>query len=218
MERLVLINGVVSIVPLRSSLFDKRCLPHFVRALRVICLLPMMVYLFDNLSSLRCTVGKKLPAELLLAILLILVIFLLLFLDVCLRKSKGLGVRFCSHILHPVVGTHVHIIARGIPLRWYLGLFDGAEIDRVLLAVDSVQWLRRIVIITYWMCLFPPRISRRPSYGRHLARWWYPLTLSMCGWWADLVGKSYLVKWLQSDTGSAHNCRFQRCVVRIWFR
>ena len=138
-ERLVLINGVVSIVPLRSSLFDKRCLPHFVRALRFVCLLPAVVYLFDNLSSLRCTLGKKLPAELLLAILLLLVIFLLLFLDVCLRKSKGLGVRFCSHILHPVVGTHVHIIARGIPLRGYLGLFDGAEIDRVLLAVDSVQ-------------------------------------------------------------------------------
>ena len=148
-ERLVLINGVVCIVPLRSSLFDKRCLPQFVRALRVVCLLPMMVYLFDNLSSLGCAVGKELPAELLLAILLLLVIILLLFLDVCLGKSKGLGVRLCSHILHPVVGTHVHVIARRVPMRGYLGLFDGAEGNRVLLAVDSVQRLRRIIIITY---------------------------------------------------------------------
>lgn len=103
-------------------------------------------------------------------------------------------------------------------MRGYLGLFDGAEGNRVLLAVDSVQRLRRIIIITYWMCLLPPRISGWPSHGSHLARWWYPLTLGMRGWWADLVGKSYLVKWLQSDTGSTHNCRFEGCVVRIWFR
>ena len=135
-ERLVLVNGVEYIGPLRSYL------PHFslfIRALHFVCLLPIMVYLSDNFASLGCTVGKKLPAEFFLAILFILVIVLLLFLNLCLSESKGLGVRFCSDILHAVVGTYVHIITWRIPMRGYLGFFDGAEISRSLLAVYSVQ-------------------------------------------------------------------------------
>lgn len=137
MERLVLIDGFEYIVPLRSC--NKRCLPRFIRALHFVCLLPIMVNLFDDFASFRRTMGKKLPAEFLGAILLVLVIILLLFLNIRLRKSEGLSVRFRPHVLHTVAGTHVHIIARGIPVCRYLGFFDGAEITGVLFAVDSVQ-------------------------------------------------------------------------------
>ena len=137
MERLVLIDSLEYIVPLGSC--DKRCLPHFIRALHFVRLLSIMINLLDNFAPFRSTMGKKLPSEVLLAILNLLVIFLLLFLNICLRKPEGLSVRFCPHILHTVAGTHVHIIAWRIPVSRYFWFLDSAEISSLLLAVYSVQ-------------------------------------------------------------------------------
>ena len=128
-ERLVLINGVEYIVPVRS------CFSHIFRALHIVCLLSIMVHLFDNFASLRCTVGKKLPAEFFLAVLFFLVFFL--FFNVFLSKSEGLGVRFSSHILHTVVGTHFHIVDGRVSMSGYLRLLDRGKIRSFLLTVNN---------------------------------------------------------------------------------